>query len=1547
MSKANIDAIYRLAPVQEGILYHNLQAPGSDVYLEQFSCTLDELEDSDRWREAWQACARRHPALRTLFTWEKRDHPLQIVRRAVELPWQEEDWRHLSAEEQAREFESLRRRDRGRAFDLSKAPLLRFELLRTGHSSYYFLWTFHHILLDGWSQRLLLSEALAHYNHRGGQAVEPAPTYESFVSWLQRRDTSGDAEFWTRQLASCTQPCLLAERHPVSPSKLTDSTASVEILELDPALSEQLGRAAARHQVTLNTLVVAAWSLLLAAHCRRQDVVFGTTVSGRPAELAQVGEIAGMCINTVPLRLGIPTGGKLTDFLKTVQATQLASRQFENTSLATIQKCSGVAPGAALFDNIVVFENLPESAVAAVSPKVIEPRFDEFSHYPLAILVEPGTALKLSAVHRQAQFSADDAASLLRQLQCLLRQLAQLPAPQLEELSLLAPGERYRIEVEWNACPQPAEPAAAIHRLFEDRARQQPQALALVGGQGSLSFAQLNAAANRLASYLVQRGLRPDGKVVVFMPRSPEAIVSFLAVLKAGGVYIPLDADTPVARVAAILQDLREHSPLILSQGPLSGQLPAEHLSVINADLEQDSIAACPDQDLELEIAPDMLAYIIYTSGSTGKPKGVMVEHRALVNSTLARLDYYPEQPGRFLLMSSLAVDSSVAGIYWCLCRGATLVLPEHRLEQNLDGLGQLIEREQVSHLLCIPSLYQLLLDHGQGEHLQSLACVIVAGEACLPGLIERHRALMGSVKLYNEYGPSECTVWATVADLSRWSPGQLVPIGRPIPGAVAYILDARGHSVPPGVPGELYLGGAALARGYLDDPERTLQAFQQLNSVELPQGLRDLRLYRTGDRARYRSDGQIEFLGRVDNQLKVRGHRVEPEEVEQALCRLPEVREAAVFLSRAGMAGQSGGSAVQLVACLIASDTASVTVAALREYAAQQLPAYMVPQRFRLVQDLPRETGGKIARRLLADFDWVDLPGTTSVPGRQTVAAPAVTEQQQTLLAIWREVLDVEEIGVDSNFFELGGDSLLSIRVLSRARKAGLEIAADEFFDNPTVAAQASLATRGGQAPDSDPLPMEELTLSPVQGWFFRHIDSHPQQWNQSLLLRVTTALDVDVLDRALEELVRRHEALRLRFEQTADGWRPTLANPVSAPTLHRVRVSGRGEEQVAAAAEREAGAMSRDFDLSRGPLLASCYLQTDPGLDDRLLLCAHHLLVDVESWRILVQELSALWRAFAAGQQAPSPEQGDSYRRWITGLVSYARSAELLAQAAHWESVVTARGANLPLDRPGRELENLNVTQQQVRVSLSREHTSVLLQELPRKFNCGLQDALLTGLLISLHEWTGAERLHIDVEGHGREQLLPGMDASRTVGWLTSVHPQLLNVISGEDVIETLLRIKDRLRAAPHRGVGFGVLRYLTAAGESGPLAGRGPAQVCFNYLGRLDRPVADTGPLQVERENLGELRAPDGPRAYILEVNCWLRDGVVELDLGYSSALHERDTIARLADNYLAALGQLVAACANVDDTVYSSSDFPMANLDRDDLARIGQLLGDDGA
>jgi amino acid adenylation domain-containing protein len=909
MSDRNIEAIYPLTPMQEGILFHSLLTPGSGMYFEQFCCKIHGPLDITLFQSAWKQIANRHPALRTLITWKNRKQPLQIVRSQVEIPWRIESWREIPADSQENKLKSYLESDRKKGFELSVPPLMRLALFQLDEQCYQLVWSFHHILLDGWSMRVVLREVLQIYeDSRRGEATNlaVAPAFQTYVRWLQQQDLEKAEAYWKAQLRGFTAPTPLGLSAQSSNLLASGRQFSEQERLLGANVTQALNQLAREHRITLNTLIQGSWALILSRYSQETDVVFGVTISGRPIDITGVDHMVGLFINTLPLRVQVDVEMRLIPWLKKVQHQMLENQTYESSPLVAIQKWSDVIPGKPLFNSILVFENHPanlEEDDPGASLKTSDARYIEYSNYPLALLVVPDEQMHIIAVYDQAFFDDKAISRLLSHIEILLGEMVLKQTLPLSELSLIGEAERNQLLSNWNDTDVPYPKDICIHTLIEKQAKETPSSQAVVFEDQTITYGALDHAANVLAKRLTDIGVRPETLVGIYLERSPELIVAILGVLKAGGAYVPIDPTYPDKRVEFILQDTK--CPVVIAHHASNDQIPlfmrdGYDGSVVMID---DLRTTIPEKiDLKLpEINSNNLAYVIYTSGSTGKPKGVMVTHQNLVHSTIARINYYPDLIESFLLLSSFAFDSSMVGIFGTLCQGGKLVLPRQRQEQDALSLVSLINQHQVTHMLALPSLYMVLLDLFSKKPLKSLRNIIVAGESCPPDLAERHFKILPDVRLYNEYGPTEATVWSTVYELTQADAQGLVPIGKPIANTQIFILDPHGHPCPIGFAGELFIGGEGVARGYLNHPALTAQRFTPNPFIrnllaEATDPISSTRIYKTGDLARWRPDGEIEFLGRIDNQIKLRGYRVELGEIEHVLLSHPNIREAAVI---------------------------------------------------------------------------------------------------------------------------------------------------------------------------------------------------------------------------------------------------------------------------------------------------------------------------------------------------------------------------------------------------------------------------------------------------------------------------------------------------------------------------------------------------------------------------------------------------------------------------------------------------------------------------
>ncbi|MFL5542519.1 MAG: condensation domain-containing protein, partial [Longimicrobiaceae bacterium] len=913
--------------------------------------------------------------------------------------------------------------------------------------------------------------------------------------------------------------------------------------------------------------------------------------------------------------------------------------------------------------------------------------------------------------------------------------------------------------------------------------------------------------------------------------------------------------------------------------------------------------------DTGTRIDPASLAYVIYTSGSTGAPKGVMVEHGS-VSILLDWLDeLLPAEERRVVLASTaFSFDVSVAEVFGTLCAGGALVLVENALE--LPDVAD----QGVRSAFMVPTAAAELLRLGALP--PTLEALNLAGEA-LPGTLVDALLATGTVRtVRNIYGPTEATVYAT------WSlprAGEAPSIGRPAPGARAYVLDEALRPVPVGVPGELFLGGSGVAQGYAGKPGLTAGRFVPDPFAGVP----GARMYRTGDRARWRAGGEIEYQGRLDAQVKLRGFRIELGEVEAALAAQPGVREAAAVVAE-----PVPGS--RRLAAYVAAGP-GVTAEGLREALRATLPEYMVPPAIVLMDALPRTPSGKLDRRALPALD-----PAAAAPGDDT---PPRTHAEEVLARIWAKVLGRERVGIHENFFELGGDSILSIQVIVRAAREGVRVALRQVFRHQTVAELAAAAdTAPPVAAEQGPVT-GDAPPTPAQRWMLQLPLPRPQHWNMAHPLAARVRLDAVLLQRAADAVAAHHDALRTRFERSEDGgWRARTDEPGPA-AFDRFDLSALPDAEVEAEMEARTAAVHAGMELAAGPLFRVALFDLGPSRPQRVLVAAHHLVVDAVSLPLVAEDLEAAYRQLAAGGEPRLPPKTTAFRDWARRLEERARAPETAAQAAYWLGALPRAAEPLPADHPGAP-DPEGGTEVAV-AELTAAETRALLEEVPARYGTQVNDALLAALADAFRAWSGRGALLVEVEGHGREDLFDDVDVSRTVGWFTTIHPVLLR--AGADPGETLRGVKETLAAVPERGVGYGLLRWLGDEGVAAELAARPAAEVSFNYLGQAGAAEEDEDALLVPAAGpRGPVRDPRAPRTHRIGVEGAVQGGVLRMGFFHGAGVYRMETMERLAAAYAAALRALIEHARAGEAEALTPDHFPAASLDQEELdALLAQL------
>ncbi|MGY4490641.1 amino acid adenylation domain-containing protein [Pseudomonas sp. TE3610] len=1497
--KANIQVVAPITSVQKGILAYALKCGNQDPYHYQQVFSLRGDLQVAAFHQALQHTVDRHQALRADYRWEEVDVPVQIVFKQVPVGLPTLDWSACSRDEQWARLRQLLADKRAAGFAFRQAADLSFNLVKVGPDEHWLVWSYHHISLDGWGLGLALRDTLVAYRAlAAGQelAAQGGTDYVNYLTWLQaRHDQARTEAYWRGVFPQSVRPTPL----PYQAREVALAGRYGErAFDLDQATTHQLNAVCRQAGVTLNTLVQGAWALLLARFAGQDEVIFGTTLSGRSPEHDGVENIVGLFINTLPARVAVLDDQPLGEWLKGIQAQALLTREHEHSALQDILKLTGNDEGKGLFDSILVFENFPlaeavQGPEQALSINLL-PSLERGeggsgtagrSNYPLSLMVEPGSCLGLLLAWHCEHFSDAAAGQIIEQLTYLLHGMARGAQQRVGEVRLLAPQP---------ATPAPAPaPQATVLQYFAEAVARTPQTLAIRDEREALTFARLDQASDQVALRLQAHGWPLGTPVALLLERSCDWVVALLGVLKAGLSYVPLEPSTPMQRLAAVLR--QSGAPLLIGRQtePLA-DTPCQDIASLRAGDARYTPCSLPAASS---------AYLIYTSGSTGAPKGVDISHGALyqyVTGLLARVQMPAD--ASMAMVSTVAADLGHTVLFGALCSGRTLHLLSDEQVRDPDTFAHYMAEHQVGVLKIVPSHLRALLQAASPADVLPAHALILGGEACDWPLLELAASLKPGCRLYNHYGPSETTVGVLATQVHPQQPHDVrVPLGVPLGQAHVYVLDDQLNALPSGAIGELYVAGPTLANGYRGAPGHSAERF-----LANPFGQGE-RLYRTGDRVRQRLDGALEFFGRGDEQIKLRGYRIETGDITVTLKGLAGVRDAVVVL-------EESGQAPQLVAYLVLA--ADGAVEAVRALAAERLPDYMVPSRWMALPAMPLTANGKLDRKA--------LPVIEQAAGERL--APR-TPQEQLLAEVWADVLKVPAVGVNENFFELGGDSILSLQIIARARRRGLKLSSRQIFEMQTIEQLAASIgdAVGAAATVQHQGPRGTLNLLPVARRFFERQIPHAHHWNQSVLLASRQPLVPQRLEQAVDALIRQHDALRLRFHQVQGQWQGEFAEAPPASTVIGYR-RARDEQALRALCDEA----QRSLDLAQGPLLRVLLVDMADG-SQRLLLVIHHLVVDGVSWRVLLEDLQGLYEAGAAHVL---PAKTASLQQWANCLEALATSPALHGQLPFWLAQGSDAVQPLPCAMPDREPSNASACT--LSVSLDRDRTTRLLKQAPAAYRTQINDLLLTALARTLCRWTQGDSCLVQLEGHGREPLDDTLDLSRSVGWFTSLFP--VQLTPADTLDGSIKAIKEQLRAVPGKGLGFGVLRYLADAQVVSQLAGLPVPRVTFNYLGQLDSSFAADGLLAPASEGTGANQSADAPMSNWLTINSHVHDGQLSFNWIYSSEQFEHATLQGVADDYLQELDAVIQHCCAPEAGGLTPADFPLAGLDQGQLDRL---------
>ncbi len=1472
---------FPLSFAQQRLWFLNQFEPESPEYNIPQALRITGDLDPAVMQRALREVVRRHETLRTTFRSEE-GTPAQVIAQVVdmEVPFLDVRERVANPAEVWDEALRMASADAKEPFDLTLGPLMRTRLYRTGEREHLLYYNVHHIAYDGWSQGIFARELAAVHDAFAAGRPSPLPElpvqYLDFAlwqrGWLQGAVLEEQLAFWRRQLAS-VEPLEMPTDRP-RPAVRTYNGAAIP-LGFDPALAAGLKALAQRTGSTMFIVLNAAYKALLHHWTTQEDIAVGTLIANR--RRPELEGMIGFFANTLVLRTdlsGDPTFRELLAREREVSLDGHAHQDLPFEKLVEELNPPRDLARTPLFQVMLILLNNPGEALDLPGLKLVPVPIDSRTSKMEMTLYLTETP---AGVDGFVEYNSDlyDRTTLERfagHFRTLLAAVAGDPELRLSELPLLSAEEHRRELVESNATRIDLAPVT-LHGLIEERVREAPEAPAVELEGTVLNYRELDERANRLARYLRRLGVGPETLVGVAMERSLEMLVSVLAVLKSGGAYVPLDPEYPQERLAHMLED--SALPVLLTQERLIERLPKSEARVVAVDRDAAAIEAESVTPLERGADPANLAYVIYTSGSTGKPKGVQITHASVVNFLFSM----SRKPGLsrsdvLLAVTTLSFDIAGLELYLPLIVGACVVLVSRDTSQAGEQLAAVIDRRGITAMQATPATWRLLLGAGWlGNRKIKILC---GGEALPRDLASQILGVCGS--LWNVYGPTEATIWSTLDEVGQEGP---ITIGRPLENTEIYLVSQRLNPVPLGVPGELLIGGTGLARGYRGRPDLAAERFIPSPFAEL-RGEPGARLYRTGDLARRLPDGRVEFLGRIDHQVKVRGFRIELGDIEAALVGHPQIAQTVV------VAREDTPGSKRLAAYVVAAPGApKPAVTDLRAYLKEKLPEYMIPALFTFLDALPLTPNGKVDRRALPAPD-------KSAAAREYV--PPGNDKEKFFCDLWQELLGLERVGANDDFFELGGDSLLVIRVVTKANKAAMGITTKQVFQHRTVAELAAVAGTvqilAEQEVITGPKP-----FTPAELHFLDLRHANPDYHTIGTLLEPKNGdLHLGLLKQALEYAMLHHDNLRVRMVTDAAGQGLVIDPPTAPVHLHRIDLTALPEEQrfptLAAAVRRQVISCV----MAAGNLVRTVAFSFEPAKVTFLFMSVHFFAADVGSWQILLDDLDAAYRRLEAGLPIEIAQKSTSAKQWAERLAERARPGGMPQQERdYWLAQAPLNPPQFPIDLDLGP--NDWITARVERAELDLEESAILLQQVPRFHGVQIDAILVTAILSAFEGWIGSRSLPILLLGHGREAMYDDMDLTRTIGWFNTIYPVLLDMGPSPNLIESARELNRQLRRVPHGGTGYGILRYLSNDPDiASHLAKALEPQVFFNYFGPDN--AKELGRLK-KIENFGGYHQDrTTKRMCPITIGGYIIEDKVLFKWEYNTNLHRPETIQPLA-------------------------------------------------
>lgn len=1470
LEKIGVIDAYPLAQLQAGMLFHSNYTAKATAYNDVFSFRIRIPFNLEIWQQAYDQMLAKHPILRTVFYLGEFSQPLQVILDRVSAEIQFADLTAQSELERENYLQSFITQESQTQFDWQKAPLMRFHLHLLDHNLVQATIAFHHAILDGWSLASLITELTTKYFYfleGKGELRETWPqnlSYAKFVA-LEREaiEDTKQREFWQKQLTGI--PFTRLPRLP----RIRKSGIGKINFTLNEELTQKLRSLARQLGIPIKTILLAVHLRLLSFCGGENEVTTGLVTNGRP-EVADGDRLLGLFLNTIPFRLELPKGSWL-DLIRATWSVEQKLMSYRRFPLAEIQRIHHNQPLYETSFNFVHF-HVYQGLVDFPQIELIGTQSFEETNIPFSVSwsEEVSTqSLNFNITYDGKEFDESQVDAMANYVSRMCADLVANPEANYSAAKIITSAEKNIVLQDDRNLELSPLPTQWVHEIFSELAAINPNLPAIAYEGEMWTIGQLNQKANQLARFLGDRGVGSECNVGICLERSLEMVWAILAVVKAGGCYVPIDPDYPNDRIQSTITDAR--IKIILTSSNLAVDYGDKSKDqVIFLDRHQDEIASHSAENLDILIRGENTAYIIFTSGSTGKAKGIAISHHALARHMEWFIKTFAvNQTDVILQKTPFSFDASVWEFWAALMTGAKLVMAKPGGHQESNYLIKTIEAEKVTFLQVVPTLLEILLQEPDFPRCSSLRLVFSGGEALKQRVWQKFHSTL-PVPLVNLYGPAETTIDVAYHFCQEREDADTIPIGKSVPNTRLYVLDANLELLPIGTPGELFVAGEQLARGYWDAPQLSSASF-------LPDPFSDRpgsRMYRTGDRARYLPDGTLEFIGRLDRQMKIRGFRIEPGEIIAAI-------EAQSWIVRAAVKAVILEEGInRLVAYVELKQAPENWQVRLRSALKQVLPDFMMPSLFVPLQNWPLLINGKI------DLNALPLPELENMARQRNYIAPQ-NETQRILSEIWERVLRISPIGIEDDFFELGGDSILGMQIVAKARAVDIYFTPRDLFHHSRIAELATQTERLQTVADTQTIPVTgEITLTPIQEWFFKQSLIRPEHWNQAILLNLKPQFALDRLEKTLLQIAKNHPAFSLRFSKTANGWKQQLVGESNLFGFDKIDLRAISDAEIPTQITTIASEFQTQLNLERGPLFRAVHFQTKT--QDKLLLIIHHLIVDGVSWRVILQDL--------AMSEEVMPSKFAGFDRWALELDRLSQNYQDRENLHFWQQQ-RVDNPSLPLDFPDALSENKEASVGEIQCNFSKQETSSLLYKLPRTLQARIQEVLLTALLGAVTDWTNCSEMVIALESHGRDSDLSDLEVFDAVGWFTCLFPFRLEKNSNDPLVN-LATVKEQFQKLPYNGLDYGILsRQPQLAPTLPPI----PQGIIFNYLGQFDDNFPTTAPFSPADEDTGFSRDQEAIRPFQLEIIGLIVNGKLQIRFVYSKNIHRQATIEKLANNF----------------------------------------------